>query len=122
MIIGIGTDIVEIKRIESAITKYGERFLRKIFTKSEIEFCKTRVNFVQSLSKMFAVKEATAKAISDMRGIGWHDIEVDHDEFGKPVVCLHNAAQEKIPSNSTVLVTVSDEKLYAIAFVVIMTI
>lgn len=119
MITGIGTDIVEIKRIEYAIEKYGDRFLNKIFTNNEIEFCKKRTNFVHSLAKMFAIKEATGKAISDMRGIGWRDIEVDHDKFGKPIVLLHNKAKEKIKSCTNIFVSTSDEKLYATAFVII---
>ena len=119
MILGIGTDLVKIDRIKAVYDNHGQRFLNKIFTENERFFCQKRVDFIASFSKMFAIKEASGKAIGDMRGIGWHDIEVFHNNLGKPYVILHNNACKKIPITSKIEVSVSDEKEYAVAFVII---
>ena len=122
MIIGVGIDIVDIRRIDSLLQKFGNRFLQKIYTADEIRFCCSRRNVAGSLAKMYALKEATLKAIADVTGIRWHDIEVNHEENGCPRVAVTGNAlgnlRKKIKKYD-IKVTTSDEREYAIAYVII---
>ena len=124
MIIGLGIDIVDTTRVDSLLRKFGDHFLNKIYTPSEIQFCRSRVDMSNSLAKMFAIKEAAIKALSDAKGIRWHDIEIHHDCYGKPLLGLSGVALKNISSKSkaySINVSVSDEKKYAAAVVVIET-
>ena len=122
MIIGVGIDIVDVRRIDSILWKFKEQFLNKIYTDAEIRFCYSRSDAVSSLAKVFSLKEATIKALSDAKGIGWHDMQISHDENGKPIMHLSGKALENLKkktSNFNIQVSVSDEKKYAIAYVII---
>ncbi len=93
MIIAIGTDIIEIVRIEKACKK-NIRFIEKIFTNSEREYFDTRKNPIGSIAVNFAAKEAISKMLgTGFRGFTWQDIEILHDDLGKPYVVLHNRAK-----------------------------
>ncbi len=123
MIRGIGVDIVKVDRIEKAVERWGYRFLKRIFTPAEIERCQKRARPAQCLALRFAAKEAFAKALGlGMRkGLRWRDIEVVHDEFGKPDLLLHNQAQrllEDVEASRTWL-SLSDERESALAVVVL---
>ena len=125
MIIGIGTDIIDIRRIEKTIIKYGDRFKKKCFLKSEIQRSENRRNTIQSYAKRYAAKEACAKALGTglAKGVYWKDIEVRNNNSGKPIIVLHNKAVKilnKISSkNTTIEVSLSDETNYAISNVII---
>jgi holo-[acyl-carrier protein] synthase len=122
VVIGIGIDILDISRIGRLLAKFPERFRTKVFTESEVRFCDARVEYVSSFAKMFALKEATIKAISYVEGISWHDMEIAHDHNGRPLINLCGGALRNIltkTSNFSVLATVSDEKDYVSAFVII---
>ena len=123
MIRGIGVDIVKVDRIEKAVERWGNRFLKRIFTAAEIERCQKRARPAQCLALRFAAKEAFAKALGlGMRkGLRWRDIEVVHDNFGKPDLLLHNQAQrllENVEASRTWL-SLSDERESALAVVVL---
>jgi holo-[acyl-carrier protein] synthase len=123
MIRGIGVDIVKVDRIEKAVERWGHRFLKRIFTPAEIERCQKRARPAQCLALRFAAKEAFAKALGlGMRkGLRWRDIEVVHDNFGKPDLLLHNQAQrllEDVEASRTWL-SLSDERESALAVVVL---
>jgi holo-[acyl-carrier protein] synthase len=123
MIRGIGVDIVKVDRIEKAVARWGYRFLKRIFTAAEIERCQKRARPAQCLALRFAAKEAFAKALGlGMRkGLRWRDIEVVHDNFGKPDILLHNQAQrllEAVEASRTWL-SLSDERESALAVVVL---
>lgn len=123
MIRGIGVDIVKVDRIEKAVERWGHRFLKRIFTAAEIERCQKRARPAQCLALRFAAKEAFAKALGlGMRkGLRWRDIEVVHDNFGKPDLLLHNQAQrllETVEASRTWL-SLSDERESALAVVVL---
>jgi len=123
MIRGIGVDIVKVDRIEKAVERWGYRFLKRIFTPAEIERCQKRARPAQCLALRFAAKEAFAKALGlGMRkGLRWRDIEVVHDNFGKPDLLLHNQAQrllEDVEASRTWL-SLSDEREFALAVVVL---
>ena len=122
MIIGTGIDIVDIRRIESLLERYGQRFITRVFTNKEIMSCEARSGRASSYAKVFAVKEATIKAISNKEGIRWHDIEITHDEHGRPMITLTGTALKKTlekDKNYKTHVTISDERRYATAMVVI---
>ena len=123
MIRGVGVDIVKVDRIEQAVERWGYRFLKRIFTPAEIERCQKRARPAQCLALRFAAKEAFAKALGlGMRkGLRWRDIEVVHDNFGKPDLLLHNQAQrllEDVEASRTWL-SLSDERESALAVVVL---
>ncbi len=111
----IGVDIIEIPRIVAAIDRFGDRFLRRIYTEREIAKYRDRV---PSLATRFAAKEAVMKTLgTGFRGIGWHDIEILSDPRGKPVVFLHGRALARAEALGirSVTVSLSDSKEYAVA-------
>ena len=126
MIISNGIDIIDIRRIKKTIDKYNFKFKKKCFHSGEIIKCESRFKSVESYAKRYAAKEACAKALGTglARGIFWKDIEVQNNKFGKPKIKLHNNAL-KFLKNMTksddciIEVSLSDEKKYAIANVII---
>ncbi|MDW7672993.1 MAG: holo-ACP synthase [Bacillota bacterium] len=119
MIIGIGTDIVEINRVMRACLRWP-KFPARIFTKDEWEYCNEGHNHA-SLAARFAAKEAVAKALgTGMRGMDWTEIEILNDLAGAPFATLsgkaHNIAKEK--GISQIMITLSHSKDYAVAYAV----
>ncbi len=97
MITGIGIDVVEIDRIERVITKWTEKFLERIFTAKEIEYCRSRVNAAQHFAARFAAKEAFAKAIATgwAEAFHWQDIEIENELSGRPRIVLHRSLGQR---------------------------
>ena len=95
-IIGLGFDATDIPRIGEMLTRYGDRFLRRIFTEGEIAYCTRRRDPVPSLAARFASKEACMKALGtgQSQGVLWKDIEVFRD-FGPPQLRLHGGAARR---------------------------
>jgi len=123
MIVGIGTDIVRVARLESGWNRFGARYAERILSAEECrEFERTARPF-HFLAKRFAAKEATAKALgTGFRGaFGLHDIVVRHDDFGCPQLVLSGGAQAlaALRGVCAMHVTLSDEEEYALAFVVL---
>jgi holo-[acyl-carrier protein] synthase len=89
MIVGIGTDIIEVNRIERLLSEQ-KRFKERIFTRVEIEYCEHKKNNVQNYAARFAVKEALLKAIGTgwREGVAFKEIEVKNNEKGKPELAL----------------------------------
>lgn len=117
MIIGIGTDIIEISRVKKACEK--QRFKEKCYTENEIVCIGSRT---ESLAGNFAVKEAVSKALgTGFRGFCLRDVECLRDELGKPYVVLHGGALERFENigGKNILVSISHSKSDAIAFVII---
>lgn len=123
MTIAIGTDIVEIQRIASALERQGDKFVQRILTKSEIVEYQARGNSVACLAKRFAAKEAIAKALGTGigRGISFQQLIVSNNSDGAPQVELQANAAERLKQlgGSKVLLSLSDEKSYALAYVAI---
>ena len=123
MTIAIGTDIVEIQRIASALERQGDKFVQRILTESEIAEYQARGNSVAFLAKRFAAKEAIAKALGTGigRGISFQHMIVSNNSDGAPQVELQANAAERLKQmgGSQVLLSLSDEKNYALAYVVI---
>jgi holo-[acyl-carrier protein] synthase len=112
----IGVDIVEIPRLERAIARWGERFLRRVYTRSELKLYREKLS---SLAARFAAKEAIIKALGKpVRGICLRDIEILSDPNGKPLVNLYGKAQQQAQSLglNRLAITLSHSKEYAVAF------
>ncbi|OQY47048.1 MAG: holo-[acyl-carrier-protein] synthase [Anaerolineaceae bacterium 4572_78] len=115
----IGVDIIENHRIELAIQKHGSRFLNRVFTSQELQYCKGRI---PSLAVRWAAKESVGKAFgTGISGISFTDIEVVCDEHGKPFIVLHGNAKRLASEKgfNTVHVSLSHTRETSIAFVVI---
>ncbi len=115
MIKGTGIDIVEIERVRNAVKRHGDRFLHRIYTDSEISYCRkfNKLRFPE-LSVRFAAKEAFSKAIgTGMVGISWKQIEVCNDKKGKPYLKVKGKVQKSAH------ITLSHSQQYAVASVII---
>lgn len=96
MIVGTGVDIAEVPRVAAAIARFGDRFLRRIFTDAEIRYCESKANKVERYAARFAAKEAALKAIGTgwRRGVAWRDVEVTREPGGRPTMVFHGVAGE----------------------------
>jgi holo-[acyl-carrier protein] synthase len=113
-----GVDIIEIDRIARVLERYGDRFLRRIYTPDELEYCRGRPS---KLASRFAAKEATMKALgTGVRGVGWKDIEVVRASSGAPSILLHGRAKSRAERLGVleISVSMSDSRDNAVAFVV----
>ena len=125
MIVGLGTDIIDNRRIENAITKFGLRFKKKCFLNNEIKKSEKRLKQINFFAKRYAAKEACAKALGTglAKGVFWKDIEVFNNANGKPFIKLHNKALNLLNKNFNfpckIELSLSDEKNYSIANVII---
>lgn len=127
MIIGIGTDIVDIRRIERTIARFGERFLDRIFTAKERARAERKANRVETYAKRFAAKEACAKALGTgfSRGVFWRDIGVVNRPGGKPTIALTGGAAARLAAITPpgmiadIEVSLTDEPPLAQAIVII---
>ena len=91
MILGTGIDLIEVARIASSFTKFGERFVNRVLLPDEIAYCLSHKNPAPFLAARFAAKEAVSKAFGTGIGaqLGWQDIEIRREESGEPFVVLH---------------------------------
>ena len=127
MILGIGNDITDIRRIESTLERFGDRFVQRIFTPAEQATANRRATKAPTYAKRFAAKEACAKALGTglRRGVFWRDMGVVNLPSGQPTLVLTGGAlarlQSLIPSGLTprIHLTITDEYPYAEAFVII---
>ncbi len=113
-----GVDIIEIGRIQSALERWGDRFLDRIFTQQEISYCARRAS---NLAGRFAAKEAAMKALgTGVRGVSWKDIEVVRQRGGAPSICLYGRALTRAETLGVqqFSLSISHSKDYAVAFVV----
>ncbi len=127
MIIGIGSDLIDIRRIEKTLARHGERFTNRVFTPVEIERSERRGQSAASYAKRFAAKEACSKALGTgiARGTYWKDMGVVNLPGGKPTMALTgNAAQHAmnlVPGGHEAVIhlTITDDFPWAQAFVII---
>ena len=113
-----GIDIIEIDRIQNVLRKHPERFLRKIFTEYEINYCRGRAT---QLAARFASKEAAMKALgTGVRGVGWREVEVQRLRSGKPYIILHGRAKKRAGSMGIkkIELSISHSKNLATAMVI----
>ena len=127
MIIGIGQDICDVKRIESTIIRFGDRFKNRIFTIREIKKCESRLNSIDSYARRFAAKEACSKALGTgfKKGVFYKDIEVINMKSGKPTIELKGGALDqfrlitKNNKDASIEISLTDDKKLALAIVII---
>ena len=123
MIVGSGVDICEVPRIKSAFERFGERFLKRVFTEGEIRYASPKANRFERYAARFAAKEAGMKAIGTgwRRGVRWRDFEVVNLPSGKPTLLFHGKAREFADKLGVVNVALSmtHTKAQAMAFVVL---
>ena len=125
-IFGIGTDIVNIKRLEKVFKKNGKKFKEKIFSKNEIIYCENKKNSASFYAKRFAAKEALSKALGTgiRKGINFKNIEIFNDKLGKPSIKLKGNTEsflkKKIKTkNYVIYLSLSDDLPWAQATVII---
>lgn len=120
MIIGIGSDLVHVPRIEKLWAHFGERFARRILTNEEYAHFVSIENKTNFLAKRFAAKEAVSKALGCGIGkqCGFHDITVFNNQQGAPQVMLSEHTARAFPAVTSMHISLSDEKDYALAFIV----
>src|SRR5690348_4919606 len=127
MILGIGSDLVDIRRIEKTIERFGERFLDRVFTPVERARSDRRANRAESYAKRFAAKEACSKALGTgfRRGVYWRDLGVVNLPGGRPTLVLTGGALERLQTMTPpgmaarIDVTLTDEPPIAQALVII---
>lgn len=97
-VLGLGVDLVDIRRIEVTLQRFGDRFCRRIFTEAERAHCVKRARPAASFAMRYAAKEACAKALGTgfREGVFWRDIEVAGLPSGKPVLVLHGGAHQRL--------------------------
>ena len=97
MVVGVGTDLIEIVRIEDSIRRFGDRFLERVFTPEEIAYCLRKKGSAESFAARFAAKEAGAKALGTgiSRGISWKEIEVRRQQGERPTLHWSGRAAER---------------------------
>ncbi len=126
MILRNGIDIIDIRRINNTLDKFGDKFKNRCFTHNEIIRSENTIKSANSYAKRYAAKEACAKALGTglARGVFWKDIEIYNNKHGKPKIKLHNKALEFLKEinndlNCTIELSLTDEFNYAIANVII---
>ena len=127
MILGIGTDICDIRRIEALLEKHAQRFKDKTFTPEEQTYCESKARPAMSYAKRFAAKEAIAKALAtDVSGsLSWTDVSVKNDPSGRPRAILIGGARQRLDEitpaghNASVELSLSDDYPYATAFAIV---
>jgi holo-[acyl-carrier protein] synthase len=127
MILGIGSDMVDIRRIEQVIGRHGERFLTRVFTPTERARAQRKANHSATYAKRFAAKEACAKALGTgmRKGVFWRDMGVVNQASGRPTMQLTGGALERLRAitppgtEARIDLTITDEGPLAQAFVVI---
>ena len=125
-ILGTGIDIVENYRLKEILLKKKSNFKKKIFTINEVAYCEKKSNSISCYSKRFAAKEAFVKAlgIGFRKNINFKDIEVVNNTYGKPYISINKKIANKIKTlfkvkKFIILLSISDEKKYSIASVII---
>lgn len=127
MIIGIGSDIVDIRRIEQSINRFGDRFIERIFTKTERARAERKLGRIATYAKRFAAKEACSKALGTgmNKGVNWQGMGVVNLPGGRPTMELSGGALKRLESltpaghKAVIHLTITDEEPYAQAYVII---
>ncbi len=127
MILGIGSDLSDIRRIEASLARFGDRFKTRVFTETERTRSDRKADQAASYAKRFAAKEACAKALGTgmRRGVFWRDMGVVNMRSGQPTMALTGGALERLKamtpagSRAVIHLSLTDDHPYAQAFVII---
>lgn len=114
---GIGVDIVDIRRIRESVEKYGEQFLRKVLTETELAYCRKKADMMPSVAARFAAKEALSKAIGEgiSEAFSFGSVEILNDARGRPFVRVIDSGLGIV--EEAVRISLSHDGDYAVAFV-----
>jgi len=120
MIDAVGVDIADVRRIKTALDRWGDRFVARIFSPREAEYCRQHRDEALRFAARFAAKEAFIKCLGSARGIRWHEIELLNDRTGKPVFRFSESIRKILDGKEIrkVHVSISHTAEYAVAFVV----
>ena len=123
MVYGIGIDIIEIKRFERALERWGRRLHERVFTPGELSICLAKAHPGRHLALRFAAKEAFLKAlgIGMFRGVAWNEIEISNDPLGRPHMKVQGAAEKICQEKGIqeIFVSISHEDEYGVAHVLL---
>ncbi len=115
MVFGIGIDIIEIDRIKQSVEKFGDHFLNKVYTKTELEYSMNKVSKYQHLAARFAAKEAVYKALTtglNQEEVGWQDIEIYNEPNGMPLVKLLGKFENYLNNGKSLKISMSHSRDY----------
>src|SRR5207302_4069518 len=124
-VLGIGVDMVEVERIQHSLDRFGERFMKRVFTEGEIAYCMSMKFPARHFAARFAAKEAVSKAFGTGIGkaMGWRDIDVHKKESGEPFLVLHGGAdalaQERLMKSAWI--SLSHTEHHAVAMIALET-
>jgi holo-[acyl-carrier protein] synthase len=122
LVLGLGTDITEVPRIQASLDRFGEHFLQRVYTPGEVAYCQARKkSAAQSLAARFAAKEAGAKALGTgiSRGVTWRELEVVRRPGCAPELVLHGRAREIAAGKGVTRLTLSLTHTNAVAMAVV---
>ena len=121
MVIGLGIDIIEIDRIKDSIDKFGDRFLKKIYTQNEINYCNSKSNKYQHFAARFAAKEAVYKALASgwEKASTWQSIEINNEPNGMPVVKLNGKLSSFLSDENNLKISLSHSRDYVACVAII---
>ena len=121
MVIGLGIDIIEIDRIKDSIENFGEKFLSKIFTPAEINYCQNKANKFQHFAARFAAKEAVYKALATgwQEVLSWQDIEIFNEATGMPQVSMRGRLKEFLAEDKSLKISISHSQNYVTCVAII---
>jgi len=116
--VSVGVDIVDVRRVDRAIQRWGSRFLDRVFTRAEIAYCRGRAREAESFAVRFAAKEAFAKAVKVGKVAIWREVEVVRSEGPRPTILLHGSAQALLGARR-IDISLSHAATHAVAVVLI---
>lgn len=121
MVLGIGIDIIEISRVKESIENFGDRFLNKVYTENELNYCLSKMNKYQHLAARFAAKEAVYKALSTgwKEELSWHNIEIFNESSGMPFAKLHGKLESFLKDEKELKISISHSKDYVACVAII---
>jgi holo-[acyl-carrier protein] synthase len=121
MILGMGTDLIEVDRIRQTVERYGDKFLHRVYTETELAYAMSKRNYAERLAGRFAVKEAGMKAIGTgwRRGVTWKDFEVVNEPSGRPTLRLTGTAGQIARTLRAKRISVSITHIAEIAMAVV---
>jgi holo-[acyl-carrier protein] synthase len=121
MVLGLGIDIIEIARVKKSIDKYGNKFLKKVFTKEEIKYCEAKFNKYQHYAARFAAKEAVYKALASgwKEGLRWKDIEIQNDASGMPSINPKGKLKSFLKKDTQLRISISHADNYVTSVAII---
>jgi len=121
MVLGLGIDIIEIARVKKSIDSYGDKFLEKVYTEGEINYCNSKFNKYQHYAARFAAKEAVYKALASgwKEGLRWKDIEIQNDTSGMPSIKPSGKLKSFLSDDTQLRISISHSDNYVTSVAII---